>query len=107
MVDINKLLKQAQGMQQQMNELQSKMANKEYIGKSGGGLVVAIINGAGEMGKITIDPSLLKESEKDMLEDLIIAAFNDAKKKLDDDSKDSMSNIFGNMPMPPNMKLPF
>jgi DNA-binding YbaB/EbfC family protein len=107
MVNINELLKQAQGMQKKMQEAQEEIANKEYYGKSGGGLVSITLNGRSEMKKISIDPSLLKESEKEILEDLVLAAFNDVKNKVDADSKNSISDIFGNMPLPPDIKMPF
>jgi DNA-binding YbaB/EbfC family protein len=107
MVNINELLKQAQNMQKQMQEAQEEIANKEYYGKSGGGLVSITLNGKNEMKKISIDPSLLKETEKEILEDLVLAAYSDVKNKADADSKNSMSDVFGNIPLPPGMKMPF
>ena len=94
-------------MQQKMQEMQEQMANKQYAGKSGGGLVSITINGRSEMQKVEIDQSLLKSEEKEMLEDLIVAAFNDAKQKADQESQSSMSNAFGNIPLPPGFKMPF
>lgn len=107
MVNINALLQQAQGMQKKMQEVQEEIANKEYYGKSGGGLVSITLNGRSEMKKVSIDPSLLKESEKEILEDLVLAAFNDVKNKVDADSQNSISDIFANMPLPPGIKMPF
>ena len=107
MTNINQFLQQAQGMQKQMQQIQDEIANKEYYGKSGGGLISITLKGNCEMKKILIDQSLLKDNEKEILEDLIVAAFNDAKHKADTDSKDSMSNVLGNIPLPPSMKLPF
>ncbi len=107
MVNFNQFLKQAQSMQKKMQEMQNNMGNTEYFGKAGGSLVNVTVTGRGEVRKISIDPSLLKESEKEILEDLIIAAFNDAKAKVDEDSQNSMSNAFGDIPLPPGLKMPF
>lgn len=93
-------------MQKKMQEFKDKMSNSEYIGKSGGGIVSLTINGDNILKSISIDPSLLKESEKEMLEDLIVAAFNDAKNKLESDSQNQISAL-GGMGLPPGMKMPF
>jgi nucleoid-associated protein EbfC len=82
-MNINQLMKQAQVMQKKMKELQEEIAKKEFEGKSGGGLIVVTMSGNGEMQKISIDPSLLKPEDREILEDLIIAAYNDAKAKAD------------------------
>ena len=96
-MNINQLMKQAQVMQKKMKEMQEEIASKQYIGKSGGGLVTVSMSGSGEMLKASLDPSLLKADEKEMLEDLIVAAHNDAKAKADEDSKSNMSNAFGDL----------
>ena len=96
-MNINQLLKQAQVMQKKMQEMQTDMSNQEFEGKSGGGMVSIITSGDGKMRKVSIDPNLLKLDEKEILEDLIIAAFNDAKQKADEESKQNMSGAFGNM----------
>ncbi len=96
-MDINQLMKQAQVMQKKMKEMQEEIASKQYIGKSGGGLVTVSMSGSGEMLKVSLDLSLLKADEKEMLEDLIVAAHNDAKAKADEDSKSNMSNAFGDL----------
>jgi nucleoid-associated protein EbfC len=106
-MNINQLLKQAQNMQKKMKELQDENAKMEFEGKSGGGLVSVIMSGSGEMKRISIDPSLLNTDEKEMLEDLMIAAYNDAKAKADEASKNSMSGAFGNMGGIPGMNMPF
>ena len=93
-------------MQKKMQEFKDKMSSSEYIGKSGGGIVSLTINGDNILKSISIDPSLLKESEKEMLEDLIVAAFNDAKNKLESDSQNQISAL-GGMGLPPGMKMPF
>ncbi len=101
-MNINQLMKQAQSMQQKMKKMQKEMATKEFEGKAGGGLVSIIMSGNGEMRRASIDLSLLKEGEKEILEDLIVAAHNDAKAKAGEESKNSMSGAFSNMGgMPP------
>ncbi len=103
-MNIQQLMKQAQTMQKKMKEMQEEIAAKNFEGKSGGGLISVIMSGSGEMKKLSIDPSLLKEDEKEMLEDLIVAAHNDVKSKVDAESQDSMSGAFGDMGgMPPGM----
>ena len=97
-MDIKKLMKQAQTMQKKMQQMQEEIARKEFEGKSGGGMVFAVMSGDGEMKKITIDPSLINLDDKEMLEDLIVAAHNDAKAKADEDSKKSMSGALGGLP---------
>lgn len=106
-MNINQLLKQAQNMQKKMKEMQEEIAKMEFEGKSGGGLVSIIMSGNGEMRKISLETSLLKVDEKEMLEDLIIAAYNDAKAKADEASKNNMTGSFGNMGGIPGMNLPF
>lgn len=106
-MDFNQFLKQAQGMQKKMQDMQDQMANAEYIGKAGGGLINITVTGRGEVRKVDIASSLLKANEKDILEDLIVAAFNDAKQKVDQDSQNSMSNAFGDLSLPPGLKMPF
>ncbi|PCJ29290.1 MAG: YbaB/EbfC family nucleoid-associated protein [Rickettsiales bacterium] len=96
-MDINQLMKQAQEMQKQMQSMQEDMAAQEFEGKSGGGLVTITMTGNGEMKGVSIDPTLLKTDEKEILEDLIVAAFNEAKTKADEKSKDSMSGAFGDL----------
>jgi len=85
-MDMKSLMRQAQEMQKKMQESQEKLANTDFEGNSGGGLVKAVVNGTGTAKKIEIDDSLIKIDEKDILEDLIIAAINDAKKKADESS---------------------
>ena len=80
-MDIKNLMKQAHSMQKKMQEMQDEMKTKEFEGQSGGGIVSIIMTGSGEMRRVNIDPSLMRENEKEMLEDLIVAAYNDAKNK--------------------------
>lgn len=107
MKNIGALMKQAQQMQAKMAELQAKMEEMEEAGTSGGGMVEVVLNGKGIMRRIKIDPSLAVADDVEVLEDLIIAAFNDAKNKIDTRSQDEMSKLTGGLNLPAGMKLPF
>jgi hypothetical protein len=104
-MNINQLMKQAQSMQKKMKEMQAEIAAKNFEGKSGGGLVSVTMSGNGEMKKVAIDPSLLKQDDKEMLEDLIVAAHNEAKFKAEEESKNSMSGAFGDLSGLPGMNF--
>ncbi len=104
-MNINQLMKQAQSMQKKMKEMQAEIAAKNFEGKAGGGLVSITMSGSGEMKKVAIDPSLLKEDDKEMLEDLIVAAHNEAKSKAEEESKNSMSGAFGDLSGLPGMNF--
>jgi len=99
-MDIKVLMRQAQEMQKKMQQAQEELANSEYEGSAGGGMVVAKITGAGILKKINIDPELIKPEEKDVLEDLIVVAINDAKKKADEASNNSLKQATGNIQLP-------
>lgn len=107
MVNFNQFLKQAQSMQGKMQEMQEKLEASEFEGKSGGGMVVLKVNGKGDLKSISIDKSIIDAEEKEMLEDLIVAAYNDGKSKADAASEDSMSGALGGLALPPGFKLPF
>lgn len=107
MKDMSKLFKQAQEMQARMGEMQAKMELLEVRGVSGGGLVALTLNGKGVLRKVEIDPSLLRPEENEILEDLIVAAHNDAKTRLDAKMQEEMSRLTGGMSLPPGFKLPF
>jgi DNA-binding YbaB/EbfC family protein len=104
-MDIKGLMRQAQQMQEKMKKIESDLANKEYKGSSGGGMVETIIGGNGIAKKIIIDKSLISVDEIDILEDLIIASFNDAKKKLDDESSDALKSATAGIPIPSGFKF--
>ncbi len=104
-MDIKALMRQAQEVQKKMQKIQDDLANHEYEGVSGAGLVKVLINGAGVAKKIAISDSLMKKEEKEVLEDLIIAAFNDAKNKMDEGSASSIKAATSGMPLPPGFKL--
>jgi DNA-binding YbaB/EbfC family protein len=107
MVNINQLMKQAQEMQKNMQKMQDKLALDEFSGISGGNTVHIILNGKGELKKIKIDPEIANKDDVEMLEDLIIAAYNDAKRKVDEASEGGMAGMLGGMKLPPGMKMPF
>ncbi len=103
---IGNLMKQAQKMQEDMQKAQEEIANMEIEGQSGGGLVKVVMNGQHELRRVSIDDSLVGD-DKDMLEDLVAAAVNDASQKLAAASKDKLSGLTNGMELPPGMKLPF
>ncbi len=104
---MQQMLKQAQVMQKKMMEAQSQLEQIEVVGASGGGMVKISLNGKHEMKRITLDPTLLNVEEKDMLEDLIIAAYNDARTKIEDETAKKMGAVTGGMQLPGGLKLPF
>jgi nucleoid-associated protein EbfC len=101
------MLKEAQKLQSRMTEMQQKLAEMEMSGAAGGGLVNVTLNGRGEMRRIKIDPSLADPNEMEILEDLIVAACNDAKAKTEAHMQDEMGKLTGGLPLPPGFKLPF
>lgn len=107
MVNFGNMMKQAQQLQKKMSEIQSKLESIEVEGVSGGGLIKVISSAKGTIKKISIDQSMLKDEEKEVLEDLIIAAINDAKSKAEIASQEEMKNATGGLSLPPGMKLPF
>ena len=107
MVNIGNMMKQAQQLQKKMSEAQEKLNSIEVEGISGGGMVKVLSTAKGEIKKISIDDSLMQKEEKEITEDLIIAAINDAKRKGEKAAEEEMKNLTGGMPLPPGMKLPF
>jgi nucleoid-associated protein EbfC len=100
MKNLGQMLKQAQ-------EMQSRMAELQMIGAAGGGLVQVTMNGKGEMKKVKIDKSLIVPDEAEVLEDLILAASNDAKQRVEAHVATEMQKLTGGLQLPPGMKLPF
>ena len=106
--DMGKLMKQAQEMQSKMSEMTEKMADLVAEGSAGAGMVRATATGQGDVKSLQIDPSLLESAEdKEVLEDLIVAAVNDAIKAGREASQAEMAKITEGLPLPPGMKLPF
>ena len=100
------LMKQAQAMQDNLKKAQEELANIEVEGQSGAGLVKVVMTCKNEVRRVTIDPSLLAD-DKDMLEDLVAAAFNDAVRRGEATSAEKMGKLTQGMPLPPGMKFPF
>ncbi len=107
MVNIGNMMKQAQQLQKKMSDTQEKLNSIEVEGSSGGGLVKVISTAKGEIKRISIDDSLIKPEEKEVAEDLIVAAINDAKQKGETAAQEEMKKITGGISLPPGMKLPF
>jgi len=100
------LMKQAQQMQDNLKRAQDELAQIEVEGQSGAGLVKVVMTCKHDVKRVSIDPSLLAD-DKDMLEDLVAAAFNDAVRRAEETSAEKMSKLTAGMPMPPGMKFPF
>ena len=100
------LMKQAQSMQENMKKAQEEIAAMEIEGVAGAGMVKIVMTGRHDVRRVTIDPSLLTE-EKEILEDLVAAALNDAVRKVDAASQEKMSGMAAGLPLPPGFKLPF
>lgn len=107
MKNIGQMLKQAQEMQSRMGEMQAKLAEIEMSGSSGGGMVQVTLNGKGEVKKIQIDKALMVPDEVEVVEDLLLAAFNDAKGRIDAHLADEMAKLTGGLKLPGGFKLPF
>lgn len=100
------LMKQAQKMQEELQKAQVEVANLEVNGESGAGLVKIVMNGRHDVKRVNIDASLMEE-DKDILEDLIAAAINDAVRKVETQSQEKMAKVTGGMGMPPGFNMPF
>ncbi|MBQ0815354.1 MAG: YbaB/EbfC family nucleoid-associated protein [Marinobacter sp.] len=106
MNDMGGLMKKAQKMQEEMQKVQEEAAKAEITGEAGAGLVKVTMNGRHDVRKVEIDPSLMSE-EKDILEDLLAAAVNDAVRRVEANQKDKMSGMMSGMGLPPGFKMPF
>jgi len=107
MKNLGAMMKQAQQMQSKMAELQEQLAVMEITGSSGGGMVRVTLNGKSEALRVKIDPSLFEDKDAEVLEDLILAAFNDAKSKVETAMREKMSELTGGLQLPPGLQLPF
>ncbi len=107
MNNFNNMIKQAQDLQKKMAEAQEKVETLEAEGVSGGGIVKITINGKNNVTSVNIDETAIDKNEKEILEDLIVAAFNDARDKIQRKIADEMSSLTGGIKLPPGMKLPF
>lgn len=104
--DLNELMKKAAEMQEKMQKAQEEMANREVVGEAGAGLVKVTMTGRHDVRRVNIDPSLLAE-DKEVLEDLLAAAVNDAVRKVEQGSKSELGDMLSGMGMPGGFKMPF
>ncbi|TNE34091.1 MAG: YbaB/EbfC family nucleoid-associated protein [Alphaproteobacteria bacterium] len=107
MKNLGNLMKQAKEMQSRMVEMQQSLESHEVTGVSGGGMVSVTLNGKGEMRKLSVDPSLVDPEDKEVMEDLIIAAHADARAKVNAYSAEKMKEMTGGLQLPPGMQMPF
>lgn len=107
MKNIGAMMKQVQEMQTRMADMQARLETLTVTGQSGAGLVKVTLSGKGVMKALEVDPSLLKPEEKEILEDLVIAAHTDAKSRMDQLVADEMKQVTGGLPLPPGFQLPF
>jgi DNA-binding YbaB/EbfC family protein len=105
MKNFAEMMKQAQQLQGRMAEMQAELERTLIEGRSGGGMVTVTLSGKGDMTGLKIDKSLLKTEEAEILEDLIVAAHNDAKAKVEEAMKEKMKGLTGGLPLPPGLKL--
>ena len=106
MKNLTDLMQQAQQLQADMEKAQENLANAEVTGEAGAGLVSVVMTGRHDVKRVSIDPSVLQE-DKEVLEDLLAAAVNDAVRKVEAHNKDAMSGLTAGLNLPPGMKLPF
>lgn len=99
------IMKQAQQLQSRMASLQQELETAEVEGRAGGGMVSIVMSGKGEVKKVSVDPSLMKEDEREILEDLIVAACADAKSKAEQLAAEKMKSVAGGLPLPPGLGL--
>jgi hypothetical protein len=107
MKNLGNMLKQAQQMQTRMQEMQARLEATEVEGASGGGMVKVRLTGKSELKRVTIDPSLMNADEREVLEDLLVAAHADAKQKVEATMAEEMQKATAGINLPPGMKLPF
>lgn len=107
MLNIGQMMKQVQDMQAKMTDMQSRLGGVDLQGQAGGDLVVATMNGKGDLKSVKIDPKAVDPSDLEMLEDLIVAAVSDAKAKMEALVASETEKAMGGMKLPPGMKMPF
>ena len=107
MKNLGQMMKQAQEMQSKMSEMQDKLSELEVTGSSGGGLVEITMSGKHQVKSLKIDESLVDKNNIEVLEDLAVAAINDARTKVDNAVNEKMSELTGGLQLPPGLKLPF
>ncbi len=107
MKNLTDIMKQVQSMQSRMGEMQEKLEGLSVTGQAGAGLVTVTMTGKSQVTAVNIDPSLIKPDEREILEDLIVTALNDAKAKAEALMAEEMKQVTGGMPIPPGFKMPF
>ncbi len=107
MMNLGNMMKAAQKMQTKMAELQEQLADLEITGQSAGGMVTAMVNGKNELRRLKIDPSLIDRDDAEVLEDLIVAAVNDARLKVEQEVQSKTAEVMGDLGLPPGFKMPF
>ena len=107
MKNLGQMMKQAQAMQAKMQEMQAALERTEVTGVAGGGMVSVTVSGKGEMRRVKIDPKLVNASEVEVLEDLLVAAANDARAKVEAQMQAEMAKLTGGLQLPPGFNLPF
>jgi len=107
MKNLGQLMKQAQEMQSKMAEMQERLESSEATGAAGGGMVQVTVNGKQVVKSVKIDPALIDPEEVEVLEDLVVAAVNDARQKMEEEVQKEMQGLTGGLSLPPGMKLPF
>ncbi len=107
MKNLGQLMKQAQAMQAKMAEMQAQLEAVEMTGVAGGGMVQLVLNGKGDVKRVKIDKAVVDPAEVEVLEDLIVAAFNDARQKVNAHAESEMHKLTGGLQLPGGMKLPF
>jgi DNA-binding YbaB/EbfC family protein len=107
MKNLGQMMKQAQQMQAKMQEMQDKLADIEVVGQAGAGMVLVTLNGKGEMKRLKLDKSVIDPEDIEVMEDLIVAAFNDGKAKVEQHIAEETQKMMGGLKLPPGMKLPF
>jgi DNA-binding YbaB/EbfC family protein len=106
MKDLGKMMKQVQEMQSKMADMQARLDDMTVTGQAGAGMVKVILNGKNLMQSIELDDSLMKPEEKEILEDLLMAAYNEARAKVDQLVAEQMKEVTGGMPLPPGLNIP-
>jgi nucleoid-associated protein EbfC len=101
------LMKQASQMQAKMQEMQAKLESMEVEGSAGAGMVTVVLTGKGDMKRLKVDPKLADPAEMEMLEDLVVAAHAEARRKIEATMAEEMQKVTGGMPLPGGLKLPF
>lgn len=107
MKNLGEMLKKAQEMQSKMGDMQAELDNVEVEGTAGAGMVKVVLSGKGDMKSVTLDPSIFSSEDKEVVEDLIVAAHAQAKAKVGDAAAEQMKNLTGGLDLPPGFKMPF